>query len=788
MRAPFLISAILAITVTTRVSAQCASVIQLGSATNIFTQSNNNTNPVAVDKDLGTVVFIHRQNANVFGGNSGNLRYDVSMNAGTTWTSNLGVLNPVSTWLGRYPNAVIHNPQGNTSPTAAYIGYFGTTVNGSGQWTGVVTGVRQLSGSGNTESYNQPSAAGYYVSVSMVKGAPGVYWALDRVSNGTTPTGDISVFRGIFNPGNNDISWSTVTTLYPSYNQSYYGSPVVSGMKIAFDPSGTVGWICLMTHLSSGPSSYGYYPVFYSTSNGGMSWSGPIAVNMNQLSCIGNNTSGYTAVSEGEAGLVVDAQGRPHLFTRVGVTTNNYEINHYGWNRLFDITQVNNQWKAEPVAAVQGSINAFYGSVSTAYHFLSLQASRSVDGNKLFFSWTSNSGYTPGMLNASPNLFARAFDVQQGKWTPVKDFTSCNPSVNGKIFYPHLAENVLEPSSGVYKLAPVYAEFSVPGDPDQPVNFNFLDNCTFSASEFTMDPPSSSISILQGSLALKCTGTPLYLQLSGSYSQITWSGGGPNNTGTAYEAPSPGIYSVTAYNGCTMASATVAVSLLTVSAAGTATLCAGQSATIGASTNSSTYTWTPGNFTLASVSVTPAVTTSYTVNVSGYNCQMSAMHTVSVAPLPAINIVAPAGPVCAGDQVVLQGSGGSSYLWSSGSSVSTTTVFPSATAVYTLTALSTESCQATKSHTVEVKDCTALPQYPDAEFTVFPNPAQDRVHIVTGGPAHVVLFNQLGQEAASFTVDSAGEHALSVREMPAGVYYAAVSVNGQTRAVKFVVE
>src|SRR5687767_7042113 len=85
-------------------AAQCATTKALGSAFNMYTQLYNNTNPVAADKNLNTVVFVHRQNPNQFGGNSGNYRYDVSTDGGNSWSINNGVLNPASSTLGRYPN------------------------------------------------------------------------------------------------------------------------------------------------------------------------------------------------------------------------------------------------------------------------------------------------------------------------------------------------------------------------------------------------------------------------------------------------------------------------------------------------------------------------------------------------------------------------------------------------------------------------------------------------------------------------------------------------------------
>src|SRR4051812_7350298 len=82
-------------------NSQCGTSTLISSASNVFSLIRNGNNPVAASKDLNTVLFIHRNNASQFGGNSGNLRYDLSTNAGSTWVTNTGPVNPNSTQIGR---------------------------------------------------------------------------------------------------------------------------------------------------------------------------------------------------------------------------------------------------------------------------------------------------------------------------------------------------------------------------------------------------------------------------------------------------------------------------------------------------------------------------------------------------------------------------------------------------------------------------------------------------------------------------------------------------------------
>ncbi|MBI3510190.1 MAG: PKD domain-containing protein [Bacteroidetes bacterium] len=129
---------------------------------------------------------------------------------------------------------------------------------------------------------------------------------------------------------------------------------------------------------------------------------------------------------------------------------------------------------------------------------------------------------------------------------------------------------------------------------------------------------------------------------------ITASGGTPGYTyawtpsgGTGATASSlcAGTYTCTVTDAATCtATASVNItqpSALTVTAGGTATICSGNSATITASssggTGAVTFGWMPGSLSGASVSVTPAATTTYTVTGTDANgCTATSNVTITV--------------------------------------------------------------------------------------------------------------------------------------------------------------
>ncbi|WP_109302630.1 collagen-binding domain-containing protein [Aquimarina sp. AU474] len=112
-------------------------------------------------------------------------------------------------------------------------------------------------------------------------------------------------------------------------------------------------------------------------------------------------------------------------------------------------------------------------------------------------------------------------------------------------------------------------------------------------------------------------------------------------------------------------------------------VCLGESAILTVSEGDS-YLWSTGE-TTQTISVTPDVTTDYSVIVSKGNCENTDSVTVSVEEL-----VVNAGDdkaICYGESVELTASDGDSYLWSTGETTQSITVAPVATENYTVTVL-----------------------------------------------------------------------------------------------------
>jgi subtilisin family serine protease len=153
--------------------------------------------------------------------------------------------------------------------------------------------------------------------------------------------------------------------------------------------------------------------------------------------------------------------------------------------------------------------------------------------------------------------------------------------------------------------------------------------------------------------------------------------------------------------------------------ASTTTICAGQSITFNSTTtgNPTSILWTfpggsPGTSTQTSQAVTFANPGTYVVTLAATNQggTNTTTQTITVNAIPSITVTPATAAICAGSNVVLTASGGTTYTWSpatglSGTTGATVTANPTTTQTYTITG-TTSGCSGTTTKTVTV---TPLP-------------------------------------------------------------------------------
>ncbi|RMG23991.1 MAG: T9SS C-terminal target domain-containing protein, partial [Bacteroidetes bacterium] len=183
-----------------------------------------------------------------------------------------------------------------------------------------------------------------------------------------------------------------------------------------------------------------------------------------------------------EHDLVVDANGNPHLLAVVGPASTvfspqaGYFISTGLMLMMYDFTRDEfGDWNMLHVASVSTFRASFPLTQTTVGNIITqdnhVQMSRSPDGSKIFMAWldtdTTDANYqaisspndTLGTLtNIAPDLFVRAYDLNSGKMSKVKNWTGTDPTWGGSILLPKLAPLSLNgPASGQHTLPLVFA-------------------------------------------------------------------------------------------------------------------------------------------------------------------------------------------------------------------------------------------------------------------------------------------------------------------------------------------
>lgn len=250
-------------------------------------------------------------------------------------------------------------------------------------------------------------------------------------------------------------------------------------------------------------------------------------------------------------------------------------------------------------------------------------------------------------------------------------------------------------------------------DPDC-VALNVFTPPTISSNPATLcatDPNLSSVYTVSGA----GVGSTYHWYLSSNYSLITSSNSDSSQVTVTYPPNVVAAYSFTCIvmnitTGCTdtlNASFNITPGL-NMTLTGQPSICEGQSATLNV-LGATTYGWSASpayafsDTTLASQSVSPIVTTVFTVTGRSGNCTQTLTYTVTVNPLPDA-VAAPIPDFCGCDTLTLNGAGstpGMNYVWSS--SIST---IASSSALNT-TAISCGSDNFTLTVTDPVTNCSA---------------------------------------------------------------------------------
>ena len=232
--------------------------------------------------------------------------------------------------------------------------------------------------------------------------------------------------------------------------------------------------------------------------------------------------------------------------------------------------------------------------------------------------------------------------------------------------------------------------------------------CTGSTSITITVTPTPTLNA--GSNSPVCFGSVATLTASGATS-YSWFPGPLTGPSVTVSPASSTNYTLIGANGTCTASTIVPVVILpaptVTSSASPTIICQGSTATLTAG-GALTYTWQPVNLSGASVTVSPLVTTIYTVTgTSVLGC--TATSTVQLAVTNPTIIVSPlTSSLCAGQSATLSSSGATNYTWNpGGANTSSIIVTPTINTTYTLTTI-IGPCVSTNTIPVAVSPTPAL--------------------------------------------------------------------------------
>ncbi len=203
-----------------------------------------------------------------------------------------------------------------------------------------------------------------------------------------------------------------------------------------------------------------------------------------------------------------------------------------------------------------------------------------------------------------------------------------------------------------------------------------------------------------------CAAGQVTLTATGCAGTVTWSNGQQGNSITVLVSSTTTYAAACKVGDCSSGKSndlTIVVNggeTPTISAS-KETVCGTEQVVLTAGNCSGTLTWSTGA-TTSSITVTPTVTTKYTVTCTVGTCSGMAEKTITVSPTQTPIITASKAATCGNEQVTLTVAGCSDVIsWSIGVTTTSVTVSPTATTTYTVTC-GTGICAASASSTVIV--------------------------------------------------------------------------------------
>jgi hypothetical protein len=502
-------------------------VITIGTSANAngYGYAGGQKTMVWADDSLDALINVHRMGpGSTPPGFSGYLAIDKAGNMGQTagdWTTNWQIyastLNTGGTYYldaGRYPQGAIYAPYGATSLDDAWVAYFAPNLSNStsaSSWGGYSYGTVDLGNQADSTKhmywYSAPPYTyipdGYTITQKGI--ALGTDLDQDWSSGSMVYMGNIILIRGIWNATNNDFDYEFSTIPFPTTDAQRPAED-----RIAASPDGNTVWILAQSHNGGAVQigdSGNYYPILFKSNDAGMTWSDPIAVQLdgpdgiegvkNYMSdymieqlygqLVPRDDIPYTTAFDGD--IVVDKWGNPHIGVIIGVSAGDYSIaTSDSAYAVFDIysTDGGTTWNG----VVMGYPWTFRGTFGTLTEDNRVNIAINEPGDHVFVTWndTQVSGIDD---NTSPDVFARGFNLLENKITnyngqDMNTNVTFLSDITQQAYFECTSHYVFTKPNGGH-IIPIVTELLQNLDPTLSVTFKYISDFSYDPGDYTIE-------------------------------------------------------------------------------------------------------------------------------------------------------------------------------------------------------------------------------------------------------------------------------------------------------------
>ncbi len=486
------------------IKGRSVSYVPIGQSGNAYGLYGNSRTYLWADPNLNSVVFTHRMTGGVEYDGNGRVAYDISVDGGTTWATNVKAYQqdpPGPQWIdepARYPQGVILNPSGNSDPTNAFYTYFCPILDmTNGNWGGYAYGSNPLTETDppNPTKNNLTSGGDFwrYIPDAYTSTTNGKVFYVDGNYEGVD-----YLYNGTLTVGSGDITDGELVMEETLIDFMGNGDNI-NDHKIAFGPDGMTGYVMIMTDWESNPVPFtAYHPVLLKTSDGGLTWGEPIQVQLGGVEGI-ESIKDYWGddiwplepphrdsiwFNMGfHADIIVDGLGNPHITGIVGLASEDGWYPNEGTMATWHLYSIDGGTSWDATALYD---NIFFdGEIGGLAMFNRPYAMSTYDGSWLFFSWL-DTDLDGAEENINPNIFIVGYNTEDMWYSEVENVTELGLYWD-KAFYGTSSQYVLTAASdySVAEIPFVFTEYTVPGDPASEMNFYYIDGYIYDIIEDT---------------------------------------------------------------------------------------------------------------------------------------------------------------------------------------------------------------------------------------------------------------------------------------------------------------